>query len=370
MSLPVLLKSTMAGAPQMTGSNGTVNAVLNACLVNGFNVQSVTSATAIGGLVTFNFPSAPGFGALDTVTVAGADNSAVNGQKRVQSAGSNQVLINMPGVPDGAVSGTITLKFSPLGWTRPYSGSNLGVYRQGGSSSTKRYLRCSDAAVASTSYVDYRGYEAMTAVSAGTGPFPTSAQAPSAVQIYYPASGSTNAWMLLGTPRAFVLVISSSAGSLDAACRVFFFGDAARAAKPGDTYTAMIVAGEGWPTSGVYMPRAHTGSPGAISAAMWSIAGPNVVSIGAAYPCVASGGLNLADAPAVVEQASLVLRGFIPGMLATVQSPVHNGGASALMPGDILSNITGVVGRVVIVAAAVGSPSDCVFLLDEDWGDT
>ena len=370
MSLPVLLRSTMTGAPQMNGANGTVNAVLNACLVNGFNTQSVTSATASGTTITFNFASAPGFSAGDTVTIAGASNASTNGQFRVQSAASNQVIVANTAVSAGAVGGTITLKFSPLGWTRPCSGTNLGVYRQGGSSATKRYLRADDTTIVSTSYANFRAYEAMTAVSTGTGPFPTSTQAPNAVQIYYPTSGTTNQWLLVGTPRAFALLISPDPASLTSGCRAFFFGDTARTTKPADTYNALITGADGWPTSSFYMPRAYTGAAGAVTAQIASVGGTNSASLGAVYPCAASGGLNLADAPAVYETATTVLRGFLPGMLAAVQAPVHNGGASALPPGAILSGITGVTGRVVVLGAAVGAASDCVMLLDEDWGDT
>jgi hypothetical protein len=204
MSLPVLLHSGMTGAPSMTPANGTINALLNACLVNGFNTQSVSSATCTSGVVAFNFPSAPGFSTSDTVTIAGASNTTVNGQFRVQSAASNQVLVATPGVPDGAVGGTITLKFSPLGWTRPYSGTNLGAYRQGGSASHKRYLRVYDGSTTADSSYYVRAYEAMTAISTGTGPFPTTAQSAGNGVAQFGAQAAVQSWCIVGTPALFL----------------------------------------------------------------------------------------------------------------------------------------------------------------------
>ena len=119
MSLPVLLHSGLSGAPSLSfAANGSLNALLLATLVNGFNTQAVSSATAAGGVVTFNFATAPGFPAKYTVVIEGATNASVNGTFRVQSSASNQVLVAIPGVPDGAVGGTMTMKFAPLGWTR------------------------------------------------------------------------------------------------------------------------------------------------------------------------------------------------------------------------------------------------------------
>ncbi|MBY0464095.1 MAG: hypothetical protein K2W33_04050, partial [Burkholderiales bacterium] len=240
--------------------------------MNGFNTQSVTSATASGGVVTFNFASAPGFSALNTVTIAGASNATVNGQKRVQSAASNQVLVAIPGVPDGAVGGTITLKFSPLGWTRPYSGTNIGVYRQGGTASHKRYLRVYDHNVVAANYVAYaRGYESMTSVSTGTGPFPTVAQvAGNGAGAAFPYDYTTDApatqyraWVLLGTPRFFILYAQTNgviygtgitaapplASALHTQAQCFAFGELADVTKAADAYAVAL-----WPQNAMHTP--------------------------------------------------------------------------------------------------------------------
>lgn len=380
MSLPVFLHSNMVGAPSLTAANGSINALLNACLVNGFNTQSVVSATAAGGVVTFNFASAPGFSALDSVTIAGASNAAVNGRFRAQSAASNQVLVAIPGVPDGALGGTITMKFSPLGWTRPFSGKNMGAYRQGGSSSTKRYLRVYDG-TATTEQVFYtRGYEAMTAISTGTGPFPTTSQlAGNGAAHGAPVGGTSNKpWVVVGTPRAFYLLYAANgtyeAGALLTAGDTFqaFFGDPARVQKINDAYACVSSGSASFPggSNQLYVARSHTGAAGALPASLVSpTASGGYMSLGAAFPDPATGGITLSDSWAVVQaEGSITLRGFMPGLLSCWQDITSN--EVILRPGATLSNIPGVTGRMVMACTTNYPRTGALLTLDEDWGDT
>lgn len=63
------------------------------------------------------------------------------------------------------------------GWTIPYTGTNKRVYRAPGGA--QHYFRVDDTAVNATALgreAQFRGYEAMTTVDAGTGPFPTTTQ--------------------------------------------------------------------------------------------------------------------------------------------------------------------------------------------------
>lgn len=63
------------------------------------------------------------------------------------------------------------------GWTKPYNGTNLAAYRQAAGSLF--YLRVDDASPNATALgreAQLRAYEAMTAISTGTNPFPTVGQ--------------------------------------------------------------------------------------------------------------------------------------------------------------------------------------------------
>lgn len=377
MSLPIHLHSGLMGAPLLGAANGSLNAMLLACLVNGFNTQAVSSATASGGVVTFNFATDPGFPAQYTVQISGASNAAVNGNFRVQSAASNQVLVAIAGVPDGAVGGTIYLKFAPLGWTRPYSGTGLGAYRQGGTSATKRFLSVRDSATNTNGgQAFWRGYENMTAVSTGTGPFPTTAQVvgDGLVQVG-PYAGVTQApWLVVGTPRAFYLLTSQTSTdqpgdfNIDsqAATSVSFFGDFDRPYKAGDAF-ACAVKTNASAASDFYAPRAHTGAAGAVFLYTQGLIGSGVFGGFHPWPDPASNGLILADAPLMVDSTTGAARGHLPGVLSPWNSPLLG---NTLPPGTIFTNVAGVVGRVLMVGPHANHGTATLgVLLDEDWGD-
>jgi hypothetical protein len=397
MSLPVLLTSDMVGAPIYNFANGSVINLLTACLVNGFNTQSVVSATASGGVVTFNFASAPGFSALDTVTVAGAIDTAVNGQKRVQSAAGNQVLVAMPGIPDGAVVGALTLKFSPLGWTRPYTGTNLAAYRQGGAASHKRFLRIFDGSTTSAYRFYARGYENMTAISSGTGPFPTTAQVAGngteQVSLYdhgiYQAVGRP--WFIVGTPRFFYFCFGYNFASssdfqntygpagqvapLSALFRgyssVFMFGELANVTKAADTYA--IVIPTSFSNAQHYIARSASSVVGPVTCVLGGRhTGTLYTTDAAQYPSPADGGLHLRAPDWAWDfiDPGYATRGTVPGLLYAAESPAQNPIAGQEQHcGKIFTNIPGVNGRMVLGTNQHHNWQDMLFMLDEDWGD-
>ena len=49
--------SDMRGAPVVSGTAGTLIAMLDACLVTGFGVVTATSVTVSGGVATATLPS-------------------------------------------------------------------------------------------------------------------------------------------------------------------------------------------------------------------------------------------------------------------------------------------------------------------------
>jgi hypothetical protein len=86
------------------------------------------------------------------------------------------------------------------GWSKVYSGTNLAVYRA--PAGNQLYLRVDDTGTTAARIV---GYETMSAVSTGTGPFPTEAQV--AGGLYAPKSANVNAtarnWVIVANDRFF-----------------------------------------------------------------------------------------------------------------------------------------------------------------------
>lgn len=228
MSLPIFLHSGMQGAPTLNNVTSSANGVFNACLVTGFNSQAVSSASCSAGVVTLNFAAAPGFGAKDTIEIVGATNSVFNGKFRIVFAGSNQVTYSVPGAPDGAVAGTLTCKFAPLGWQSLFSDASTQVYR-GPASLSQACLRIKQ----STTAIYARGYETMSGVDVGVNPFPNISQVSGDGLNLGVNSATVLPWAIVGTDKFFYVVWGSSSFTQ------FYFGDI-NSYKANDSYKAVI----------------------------------------------------------------------------------------------------------------------------------
>lgn len=379
MSLPVLLHSGLNGAPSLSfATNGSLNALLLAALVNGFNTQAVSSATAAGGVVTFNFATAPGFPAKYTVVIAGATNSSVNGTFRVQSSASNQVMVAIPGVPDGAVGGTITMKFAPLGWTRAFnSGTTTAAYRQGGGAAHKRFLRVYDGNVSSSAYIYLRAYENMTAISTGTGPFPTTGEKAGNGMGIYMGNSPARPWIIVGTPRAFyflsdygndysAIVPPVFTAGFSNSFTGFAFGEADRVQRAGDVY-AYFLSTDYAGSPSFYCSRASTQAANSrpdMRPLSW---GGVKWSGGFNNPDPVSGNMIFHDAPVIQEifNGMYGVRGYMPGLLSHQSQLLVNGLTN--LPGKMYTDIAGLTGRAMLMS--VGGTSEFMVKLDEDWGD-
>lgn len=377
MSLPVILHSGLAGAPTLSPyENGSMNSFLLACLVNGFNSKVASSATAASGVVTFNFATDPGFPVGYTVEISGATNASINTKTRVTAASGNAVSVAIPGVPDGAVGGTITMKFPGLGWTNPFSsGTQTRVYRQGGAAAHKRFLRVYDGAMASAGTFSARAYENMTDVSTGTGPFPTTSEASGNGFNYHTASSTKRPWIIVGTPRFFYLTFDFGStytevppvftNTVTPTFSGFYFGELDRVQKAGDTYAYVIPQGYG----GVLLSGSRASTLVADSRPSLTLVGAENSQFNgrSTYPDPVSGNIILHDAARVYEWASgrTGLRGFFPGMMC------HDSNMARISPGWVAAGTTftgfpGVTGRVMLMATG---GTEYMLRLDEDWGD-
>lgn len=155
-----------------------------------------------------------------------------------------------------------------LGWSKPFSSTNLSVYRQ--LSGGQRYLRVDNGSYNSgTYYAKVRGYEEMTDATTGTGPFPTDLQSNGGMMW---RTSSTNdstarAWAVIGDEKFFYIVIEHGWG---ANYRQFgFFGDFI-SYKSGDAYNQAI--GGEHITSGNMMPIYNSiSAPGTIDSVTSSV---------------------------------------------------------------------------------------------------
>jgi hypothetical protein len=335
----VWYSSDEVNAPVQNTAAGSLDAVLYACLVTGFNAQTLTSVTVASNVATAT-KSAHGYSDGRMLDLSGAGTAAINGRKKITVTGVNTFTFDATGVADGTISGTITAKRSPLGWTRPASAGNVSIYARTDATATAMVLRLDDsnAGVASATNARASMLETWTDVNTFTGQAPTSAQLSGGV--YWP-KGTSNAtgkkWVLVGDSKAFYLFLESAnsawtGGSYTGLFGVGF-GDLV-SYKGSDSYNAFLAGYSNSSqnvscsaftasnsntalsnSSGFYLARAHVQTGAAVpalSVAPASTYGGLFGTGNLTYPDPISGSFVLAG-PAIVSE-SAGMRGVLPGL--------------------------------------------------------
>src|SRR5262245_26448894 len=93
------------------------------------------------------------------------------------------------------------------GWSKPFTGTNAAVFRMGGGNQFYLDVNDNGPGAGTGQEARVRGYETMTAVATGTGPFPTVAQLAAGIIVRKSAalSGTTRAWVMVADDRSFYL---------------------------------------------------------------------------------------------------------------------------------------------------------------------
>jgi len=361
--------SEMVGAPTNTSGVSSTLDIIGACLVTGFNLRTVASASVAGGVMTIVYGAAHGYSDKVWIRLDGADGGPI--VRRATLVSSTQISIPAAEFPAGAVSGSLSTRVAPADWERPFSGTNIGVFRSKvvGPGSSRMFYRFQDS-VAGGNVNMLRGYETMSDASTGVGPFPTFAQISQEGGMFLQRSDSSTAhqWAVVADERTAYIGFSNTSGQRNWNC----IGDA-EPYNLADPFCAVAIAStpamaQGRLSNGgsiglSFSPRAVNGLGGAVQAASINVAGQISGGTQRAYPSPVDGGLAmirpipLLSGPTISQDA---LRGNMRGLLHCFANPMP--------PGEfwrIFEPVTGVAGRVLVVRE---SGSDCVaFAIDEDW---
>lgn len=117
---------TNNNAPQLQNAFGSMINVLDAALINGIQVGTVSSLTASGKMVTAVFGTAHNLMPYQVIKIAGANQAEYNGEYRILSVPNATTLtFELAEVPSTTIAtGTINCSLPPLGWEKPFSSSN------------------------------------------------------------------------------------------------------------------------------------------------------------------------------------------------------------------------------------------------------
>lgn len=189
--------AAVAGAPSLSGIAGSLIALLDACLVNGYGATTLTSLVVSGGVATATVQTGHPYLDLQQVLIAGATPSALNGVQRITRTSSTTFTFST--VATGTATGTITAKLAPAGWSKEFAAATKAVYRATDVQGRRFWYRIDD-----TGYdAALRGYRSMTDVDSGSMPFP----AADTVRVAKLESGAAPPWVLIADAHGLYLFV-------------------------------------------------------------------------------------------------------------------------------------------------------------------
>ena len=243
--LPIYYTSDEPGAPTLNNAAGSLISVLDAVLLNGWGLKSVTSITVAGGVATVTCAGHGFAGGIGRhVQIAGASPAALNGNQVATVVDANTFTFPTTAA-SGTATGTITAKRAPLGWQKVFSSTNKAIYGRTDPQATAMLLRIDDTATGVASATNARAVmcERATDVDTMTGVSPTSTQLSGG---YYVSKGlsSTAAkkWFVVGDSRSLYLFTEGSGylWSSGFGLSPLVFGDIDSYRSGGDAYGCVI----------------------------------------------------------------------------------------------------------------------------------
>ena len=364
MSQPIWYDSSEADAPVLNNVAGSLLDVLRACLISGFNEKTVTSIAVADEVAT---ATCTGHGFLGTygklVQISGVTEPLLNGNKQPGGVLTDSFTFPAPGVADGTYTGTILARRAPLGWTEPYTGTDVAMFARSSVEATTMLLRVDDSG---TSVARVIQVETATGVDAYTGPSPTEGQFAGGGYWQKFNSADSNRWFLAGDDRAFWLGTGTSSSPVTFV--YYFFGDGVPY-YAGDAYFSVIAfqtttfwnpsptfpmrtsapyTTEPSGSTGVYTSRGQ--SLGSAESEVSAVGGPNTGSqlYGSYNLQAASAGSVALVGNLHILGASKLVRGEVPGLYTPM----------AAVPFTSLDPISGADGRRYLPVRFNSSGSD------------
>jgi len=384
-------RSTDYGAPQLYGNAGYLIGVLDACLVNGYGVQAISTLTHDNNIVTAVTSVAHGISQYSRQTISGANESGYNGEFVVNIIDTYSFYYTTSGISVSPATGTLSTKSESAGWTKPFSGTNLAAYRP--AAGPRHFLRIDDTVTMASRCI---GYENMTAVSTGTGPFPTSAQVTGG--LYWQKTNvadaiSSRSWIIIADDRTMYMWVQYAVSNNYDGFSMTGFGEFT-SYKSGDAYNTFISANTGASSYqhmyfmylnntisailnnalfAFYVARPHTqigssvacGKLGDYSKSTQNSMGSATVG-NLPYPHPVDGGLHMC-AVYIGEGAGTAAQAIVRGYMRGIWNPLH---AMPLNDEDIFDGNGDLAGKKFIALNGCGTQtnlSQCMFDISLTW---
>lgn len=360
-----------AGAPQLSGQNGSLIGVLDAVLVSGYNTVSVVSITRSGGTATATCSSAHGLSTGDSAVVAGATQTDYNVEAVVSVLNATQFTYPVANAPATPATGTTSVSRASGGFEKPFFATNQAVYRSKDLSGTRPYLQVIDdgTTAGGAREAKVRGYLTMTDVATGAEPFPTPAQSANGLFAYKSnaISAAARPWVLITDGRTFYFqaCMDQAPVSMQASGGFLWwlaFGEIF-STRAGDPYTGFLAANtaanaqtsaaSGSNSNGLFFPVARATNPSNgscyVTRSFSQVLGAAPMNLlGHGWDQLALGALAIFPYPHPPDNGFMqtpvlglqggVLRGRMPGLFEPLQGV-------CLSQFDMVDNVEGYPGR-------------------------
>ena len=372
----VYFNSTMSGAPSLNNAVNTAISVLDACLVDGFGSVTVNSLVVASDVATATVSGGHQFAMIGNtgpvIRISGANPPALNGDWRVTVISPTVFTFATTGITDQTATGTISAKRAPAGFSKVFSDTNKAVYRSDDVTGNRHYLRVDDSIGANARL---RGFETMSDVDTGTGPFPTDAQLSGGAYLHKSSAATNRAWFLI-SDGLMVYFICDASGVWGSGTGGFIFGDPIPYKTP-DPYATCLIAGNAASASafcysltssnGAWMPRSYTGIGGSV----WSLRRSHIStselgfsgsSVNQPFPNPVDNSLHVwpVDCWEWFSTYVAYARGIMPGFW----NPIHQSGPAHL---SFHEEIAQLPGRTLLTLNAWGSNYRVLFDLTGPW---
>lgn len=356
------------GAPTLNNTVGSAIAVLDACLIDGYNLKSVTSITVASGIATVTCSTHSfGGGQGKLVLIAGASPAGLNGRKLVTSTGPNTFTFDATGITDQTAAGTITAKRAPLDWVKAHAATGKAIYQRSDPAATTMLLRVEDTntAPASATYARLLMLESATDIDTYGAYGPLSTQAAGGTVLFKGANtAAAKKWVLVGDSRTIYLYTEHSTytfasyGSLFGHC----FGDIDDYV-PSGVHGCYLFGSHG--TSESYFAAADSGTTyrGGVLARGAAGTGGAIIATNAcqafAFSTYAMGGQYEPPYPSPVDGGMVVIpQVFVREKPATGTAPIRGKLRGVAAP---MADIQGTLHNTVM-SGFVGSAREFLFL--------
>lgn len=354
------ITSDMRGAPVVSGTPGAFIGAADAFFLTGWGTATAITVTVSGGVGTATFNEGTFFSDHAVVLIAGATPAVLNGEARVLSHTNNSITFETD-APDGTATGTITIKYAPVGgWEKKYSGTNLAVYKSTDVQAHGRHWRVDDTGTTAARVVEY---ETMTDVNTGSGPSPTATYISGGGYVHKStvASAAAARYAMAADSRTVLLAFEPGTASMATyrVANIRGFGDAIALSTVGDSW-ASFVSLCGSSSTSSFFTGALSGGPASTTGGFSALSRPytglgasviaDVVPLSGTLAMASGGDPFMGAAPSVVDGQIKLSRVFlkeqgipnppraiVPGVLYVPQSGLVNsvaGGDIAVGAGD------------------------------------